>query len=482
MCYIRSDLDNNAPAVRGQGRSPSVAALLSFLWPGLGQLYSGKRRQAALFAVPMGLIALVLVVELWREGSLVFATRVFAQRTIGLAVVAVLILVGVWRLAAVVLAYAGGEGRPTRRILDRIVVVALVLTIVVTHVVASGIALGASNFGDNMFKQPPTGGLAADMATPSLKPGDTPGPTAEPRRPFNMNQRVTILFTGYDSAPDRGETLYDALMIVSYDPATSTVQMLSVPRDSTSFPMYFGRHDVVPTSLRLNSIPTAVRKGAMTGSPDSPYMTLVNEVSYLVGIHIDYFAAMDMLGGFVRLIDLVGGIDVNNPTAIDDYYYDWLDKSTPGFYLAAGPQHLDGRHALAYVRSRKSAGDNDFGRSSRQQEVLINMLHKMAQPGALLAVPSIVSTIGSSLTTGCVPAGPDCTFPSDRLPDYVGIGQKIPKENIKQQTLSPDQDLSKYLGNGALCLYNDKVAALSKQLFGADSLWNGKPLPNNTCP
>ena len=42
-------------------------------------------------------------------------------------------------------------------------------------------------------------------------------------------------------------------------------------------------------------------------------MTLVKEVSYLVGIPINYYAVMD-LEGFVKMVDMVGGIDVDNPS------------------------------------------------------------------------------------------------------------------------------------------------------------------------
>ena len=79
-------------------------------------------------------------------------------------------------------------------------------------------------------------------------------------------------------------------------------------------------------------------------------------MSYLVGIPINYYAWMDV-GGFVKMIDAVGGIDVNNPEVIADPTYDWLDGSPHGFYLSAGPHHLDGRDALAYVRSRHTFGD-----------------------------------------------------------------------------------------------------------------------------
>jgi len=59
-------------------------------------------------------------------------------------------------------------------------------------------------------------------------------------------------------------------------------------------------------------------------------MTLVKEVSYLVGIPIDYYAVMDF-DGFQKMIDMVGGIDVVNQNAISDPTYDWLDGHPEGF-------------------------------------------------------------------------------------------------------------------------------------------------------
>jgi LCP family protein required for cell wall assembly len=425
---------------------------------------------AALFAVPPMFVLLLLAYEL-RRGPVAFAGR-FVDQGVCLAAIAVVILVGVWRLVAVAHAFMSGEQRKSRQLLlDRLVLVALVGVVVLGHAGAGYVLAVTYNADGHAFNDHPSA-IDLTVPKPSLVVGETAGPTATPVKTPSIGSRVTILFTGFDSAPGRGETLYDSLMVVSYDPITNSVQMVSVPRDSTSFPLYFGSHNVVPSWLRLNTIPTNVVKEGIVGSPDSPYMTLVNEVGYLVGIHIDYYAAMD-LGGFVKMIDSVGGIDVVNPAVIDDGSYDWLDGSRFGFYLAAGAQHLDGRHALAYVRSRKSPGDNDFGRSSRQQQVLVGLMHKMAQPDQILNLPSLISTLGSSVTTN---------FPADQVANYLDIGQKIPGDNIKQVVLSPDQSYSEYLPNGALCLFNSKLSALSVQLFGKDSLWSGKPAAKNTCP
>ena len=462
-------LNTNEPTARGHGRSPSLAAFLSFVWPGLGQLYEGKRRVAAVFAVPAVLVLLLLVYGLQR-GAVVFAAQLFADRSVGLAAVAILILLGAWRLVAVVHAFLGGQPRESRRVVDRGILAVLAVLIVVSHLGAGYYMLAYSDAGAQAFN--PNNPDLIDQ--PSLAPGETAQPSQSLPPPVEGG-RVTVLFTGVDSAPGRGETLYDSIMVVSFDPKTNSVQMISVPRDSASFPFYFGGVDS-PT-VKINSIPTYVRHGWIT-SPDSPYLTLVKEVSYLVGIPINYYAVMD-LNGFVKMIDTVGGIDVNNPAAINDGTYDWLNGAPYGFYLAAGPQHLDGKHALAYVRSRHgsdgTAGNSDYARSDRQQQVLIALLHKMAQPNQILALPNLISTLGSSITTG---------FPANKVADYVALGQSVPSGNIKQIVLAPPT----YSINGistvtaSSCLLNDKVAALSIDWFGQDSTWYGKPTPANTCP
>ena len=162
---------------------------------------------------------------------------------------------------------------------------------------------------------------------------------------------------------------------------------------------------------------------------------------------------------------------------IDEWNYDWLDGHI-GLHIPAGPQHLDGRTALAYVRSRRGVGENDFIRSSRQQEVLVDLLHKMAEPGQILNLPNVISALGSAVNTN---------FPADRVADYVGIGTGVPKENITQVVLSPTAGYSVYYRDdptspAKLCLLNAKVAAMSVKLFGKDSLWYGKSAPVNTCP
>jgi LCP family protein required for cell wall assembly len=463
-------LDTKTPDARGRGRSPSAAALLSFVWPGLGQFYTGRRRAAAIFAVPALLITLLIVFQIVQQGAIVFAARLATVRSYGLITVAMLLLVGVLRLVSVGHAFAAGDTRRNHRLADRLVVIALGSVIVVSHATAGAYLLVASNAV--VQATTPNDSLIV-QATP-LPSGQTPAPTISlaPATPVPIDSRVTILLTGVDSDPKRTETLYDSIMVVSYDPKTNSVQMISVPRDSASFPLYFGGQ--VKVTTRINALPTYVRNG-WVASPDAPYITLVKEISYLVGIPINYYAVMD-LAGFVRMIDMVGGIDVNNPAQITDPGYDWLDETPRGFYLARGPQHLSGRDALAYVRSRHGTSNNDWKRASRQQEVMVALLRKMSDPVKILSLPEIISTLGSSVST---------TFPADRIADYVAIGQSIPKENFRQVVLGPPYtiiNVNNETKASTTCLLNYKVAQLSIEMFGKDSLWYGKKSPANTCP
>ena len=462
-------METDEPTTRERERSPRVTASLSFLWPGLGQLYLGKRRLAAIFAVPSVLVVILLVYGL-RRGPLVFGAQLFADRAVGLAAVAILILFGAWRLVSVVHAFLGGNRDSSRRVVDRAVLAALAAVIVVTHLGAGYYVLAFSDAGSEVFGTGNNGLIVQATPGPSPSPGLTAGPTpTEEVAPTPVpNGRVTILFTGRGSGTSYNA--FDSIMVVSLNPQTNSIQMVSVPRDSASFPFYFGGVD--STFIKINALPLYVQSGVIK-SGDAPYTTLVKEVQYLVGVTINYHAVMDV-GGFLTMINKVGGVDIVSPYGIFDPSYDWLDGSPYGFSISAGPHHLDGRTALAFIRSRHGLGDSDWKRSSRQQLVLIALLHKMAQPSQILALPSLLKTLGASVVTD---------FPANEVADYVALGQDVPSANITQVVLGPPYTITGISNvNAANCLLNDKVAALSVQLFGADSLWYGKPAPANTCP
>src|SRR5207253_3579363 len=101
----------------------------------------------------------------------------------------------------------------------------------------------------------------------------------------------------------------------------------------------------------------------------------VRTVEENFSVHIDNYVWIG-LKGLIQLIDSLGGVDVvtSNPV-MDDFYPNDINSGNPyGTYRVAvlpGAQHMDGVHAMQYVRSRHSDQRGDFGRSQRQQQVLL---------------------------------------------------------------------------------------------------------------
>jgi LCP family protein required for cell wall assembly len=470
-------------AASGKRRSPSIAAILSFVWPGLGQLYLRSRRTAVIFAIPPILLVLLLAYAL-RRGTLVLATQLVADRLVGLTAVTLLAILGLWRLASVLHAFLASRSRTGRRIVQRGVLGALVLAILGTHLAIGAVLLSVSNAGSEVFN-PVNPVIARAAASYSLAPGATATAVVTPGPTPDLSHRITVMLSGVDASPEPnrlGEMLYDSMMVISFDPTTNSVQMISVPRDATNFPLYYGGVRQYPH--KLNELPSDVRSGFYSPETNSDpeakgYATIVNEVQYLLGVHIDYTAKMD-LDQFVSLIDTVGGIWVDNPTAICDCAYtdsqgnswpgyDWLD-GTYGFQLPAGHVHLDGRHALAYIRSRHSIGESDWTRQNRQQQVLLALLKQMTSLDQLPNLFKVINDLPNLMLTD---------LPGNLASDLVAVyTQNNPKVN---QVVLDGQYFRGYIG-GASCLNYYRIAQLSRQVFGKDSLWQGKPDPPDTCP
>lgn len=434
---------SNIPSPRPRApKSPSLAALLSFLWPGLGQAYTGHRRQALLFTVPvLGALAWALYSF---QGSLKVVAARFLDPRIAFIALVLVIFLGLWRLIAVAGAFRQGDGRLHARAGERFALGLLLVAIVATHAGGAFYLWSTYSMDTRIFSGDPS-----DPVEPGMAPVS--------------GSRITIMLAGLDEYSTRSESLYDSIMVVSFDRTTKRVAMVSVPRDTAGFPYYFGG----TSKIKINALPTYVRNGWVK-SPDQPVTTLIKQVAFLVGIDINYYAVMD-LAGFSRMIDLVGGIDINVASAINDPSYDWLDGSPYGFKMAAGMRHMNGRTALAYVRSRHGSGNNDWQRASRQQQLLVALEQKMASPEMLFKLPQLTDAAGSLVHTN---------FPAGQVADMVSEADSIPADSYDRVVLGPPYSVSGTSSTAyTSCLKLDKVAALSVQLFGSDSRYSGKKQP-----
>ena len=196
----------------------------------------------------------------------------------------------------------------------------------------------------------------------------------------------TVLFLGSDNdskfSPDG--LLTQSMILVRVDPVAKHVTMFSIPRD-----LY------VPISNGgSNKIDTAFIRGGPA--------TAIATVSRDFQIRVDDYVWIG-LKGLVKLIDLVGGVDVTaSAPVMDDFYPADVDTSNAYGYervaVLAGPQHLDGVHAMEYVRSRHSDLQGDVGRSKRQQAVLIALRAKAKYLNAS-DIPDLASTFNGEFKT-----------------------------------------------------------------------------------
>jgi anionic cell wall polymer biosynthesis LytR-Cps2A-Psr (LCP) family protein len=88
----------------------------------------------------------------------------------------------------------------------------------------------------------------------------------------------------------------------------------------------------------------------------------------MTGLHIDKYVIFD-LQAFQKLIDELGGIEVNVLKKLVDNAYPGEGVSYIKVSFNQGIQTMDGAKALKYARSREST--SDFDRSGRQQ-IIIN--------------------------------------------------------------------------------------------------------------
>jgi LCP family protein required for cell wall assembly len=124
----------------------------------------------------------------------------------------------------------------------------------------------------------------------------------------------------------------------------------------------------VPGFDRQGKINTAYVVGESNDYPGGGGALAKKTVSDFLGHPVDYYVKINF-DGFMKAIDLIGGIDVDVPKTIHDELYPTIDYGYSTFHIDAGLQHLDGETALKYVRTRST--DDDFHRARRQQQVLM---------------------------------------------------------------------------------------------------------------
>jgi len=413
--------------------SAGLAALLSALVPGLGQIYQERWiRGIILLLVPILALALA--------GSFVAIADPLTALVIRHAREATVVLVGglfLYHLAVIVDAFAGGLRRRNafigKHLADYAVLAVVVIAIVTVYgnVYAQGAAWAtlAGQIFAPVAKVVTVGGAAAPQGPP----------------PWTGKERLNVLLLGVDSrdGEDGSPENTDTMIVLSLDPLNRTAALLSIPRDTLATIPGHGEG-------KINS-------AYAYGGPELAERT----VEQVLGIRLNSYALVDFTA-FIRIVDAVGGVLVDVKRPIRDEDYPTADYGIRRLNVFAGPQLMAGAHALEFARSRHDS--NDFSRSRRQQQVLAAIRARLGQDGMLARVPALMGDVGTLVRTNFDPA--------NILP-LAGLGGGIDASAIRSDVLlpcggdSPHCELREQNDQGGYYLIPDppKIRDLVAQLF-----------------
>ena len=181
------------------------------------------------------------------------------------------------------------------------------------------------------------------------------------------------------------------------------------------------------------------------------------------------------LGGFVRVVDVLGGVNVNVAHGFCDPGYDEYGFSN-GFSITAGLHHLNGQQALAYARVRKASGESDFTRAARQQEVISGIRDSIVHGGFLNDPIGLLQAVGKTVETN---------VPRDLLPDLADLATQVGREQTYRAVVTHPLVGSGFDVRGSIQIPDvPGIRALAAKLFPTDgslpSADYGLPKPSGT--
>jgi LCP family protein required for cell wall assembly len=505
--------------------SPALAALLSFLFPGLGQFYAGDLRKAVLWALPMLLFILGIIWLLLGGTVGMIALITNAQTRVALLVLNLAFFL--YHVAAMVDAYSmakagrgygfgrlGGGGAP-------IALAALVALTMVLHGVPEAIGVDVNNaiavlFPDRhdvipSFTPHPTQaptitpsvtpspfGSATPIpsVSPSTQPSGSVGPSATPREcpqidlsawPMADDGRINLLLTGSDSRSDEGvgtaSIRTDSMMLLSIDIATCKAALFSFPRNmgcDTGYPTWF--HIQLENGQDYPDCLNALWRSAAASPANYPgsegigsecqnqfdcirgWRALTGAIQNMANVQIDGIVSVN-LKGFVALVGALPGhgVWIDVPYALHDDVYHNSQQQPMVVDFQPGCQFLAPEEALAFARSRHQ--DSDYQRARRQQ-IFLQQVRRQLDPLSLLAnMNDLITAAEANLFM---------TLQQSDIPYLAQVGSHIDADHLYRVDFAPNQ--LEPLGS------MDGMAAKIKNIFSEPEPQPDPEEQQNPCP
>ncbi|PFG15909.1 LytR family transcriptional attenuator [Propionicimonas paludicola] len=386
-----------SPTVRSQGialRRGVVLTLFSALLPGSAQVVAGNRRLGrAVLRFLLIVVAVLVVVGLLAAliaplrnlllgfllGSI--PLRIIQWGVLAWALVWVALLVDAWRLANPRVMSVAGK--------------------LISGTLAVALAAGGGTAAVAISRSV---GSLAGLSDSVLIGGGSNKANAG---------RINVLLLGGDAGKGREGLRPDSMTVASIDAETGRTVLFSLPRNlqKVPFPADSPLHKLYPNgyychvknlanACMLNGIYTLAmtHKSLFPGDKNPGVTATQSAIEETLGLKINYWAMVD-LAGFQKLIDAVGGITLDVGVRVP-----MGSKETKGGikeWIEPGKgQHMDGRHALWFARSRE--GSTDYARMIRQKCVMNAML-KQLNPTTVFTRFSEIAEAGGQIVATNLP-------------------------------------------------------------------------------
>ena len=428
---------------------PGIAAALSALIPGLGQVRLGDRRRGLVIALPFVTLIVVATAALVIDPRNAIDT--ILSPGVLLAILVILVALGAYHLAAILDAFGLGNRMGARleppvarrRALRSPLLIVALAGVVAFYGTIEFLGVRAYQVTQAVFVNPSTGFQIPDSSfspRSSPTPGDNasgdataPPPTTTPVQvpAWATDGRLNLLLIGSDAGPGRWLQRTDTMIVLSVDVTTGRAALFGIPRNIVNVPLPpesagAFRNGRYPFFLNSLYVYATQHEKLFPGGDARGFRAVAGAVQELVGQPLDGAIVVN-LNGFVDLVDAVGGLWLDIPYRLYDARYPLPDGT--GYIqisIPAGCHKLTGERALEYARSRHM--DSDYGRMQRQQRVLVGLARQLDPLGLLPRVPDLLDIAQQNLFT---------TIPLSEIANMAVLAAHVDRAGIQTIQLSP---------------------------------------------
>ncbi|MFZ5917594.1 MAG: LCP family protein [Chloroflexota bacterium] len=277
-------------------------------------------------------------------------------------------------------------------------------------------------------------------------------------------ERINVLLLGVDQRPGQtGPTRSDTMILLTIDPASKTVGMMSIPRDLwVRIPAY----DI------WNKITAANLYGDLNDYPGGGPALAMKTVEKEFGIRPHYYIKVNF-AGFEKIVDHIGGIDIYVEQTINDPDFPDHNYGYEPLYIPAGQHHFDGEMALKYARVRHNAG-GDFGRMDRQQQVIEAILRRILDTGQLDTLVKNAPALWQDFQDAV-----ETDMPFSVMLKLAPLAREIRLDSVQKLVIDSSLTTSFTAENGAaaLLLDREKVRPLVEAMFHATAIGETTSVP-----